>query len=105
MARFQNKVGISKIVFNQNIQAFCPLGGKFYTNQVKVEMVPNEIIPDYCEVEEEMRALAPSSLTLEDCVAAVFDILVEYKPKYLKVSSYTDDAAHFPVTVYKVRTF
>ena len=104
MAEFKNTMGIGKIAFSVNIQAYCPLGKDWYTNKVLVEFYPNEVIPDYCEVEKELRAMAGQELTVEGCVAQVFDHLAEtYKPNRLLVKSYADDAVHFPVEVMKER--
>ena len=102
MARFENVHGITRIKFKQNIQCFCPLGNDYYTNQVSVLFVPDEVIPDYCEVEQYMRKMSGNKYTVEDTVFMVFDYLnTKYKPKYLKVTSYADDAVHFEVEVTK----
>ena len=101
MARFANVFGIDAITFTQNIQCMCPLGGAFCTYQVVVKMEPGETIPDYCEVENAMRKMSGTTATIEECVAAVYDIMAEYEPNNLSVSVYCDDAVHFPVTVIK----
>ena len=103
MSRFENKQGISKISFTQNIQCYCPLGYDWYTNHVTVEMVPSNVIPDYCEIDDFTRGLAGKSLIIEDVVVSIWDhIMTEYEPKWLKVTSDVDDAKHMPVSVVKV---
>ena len=100
---FKNEQGITKIKFTQNAQCFCPLGNDWYTNQFTVEIVPNELLADYVDVEKFIRnEIAGKSFILEDAVSTLFNYIHEQvEPKYLKVSSYGDDAVHFPVTVTK----
>lgn len=103
MARFENKQGISKICFKQNIQCYCPLGYDWYTNHITVEMVPGKVIPDYCELDDFTRGIAGKSLIIEDVVAQIWDhITIEYEPSFLRVTSDVDDAKHMPVSVTKV---
>ena len=100
---FKNEQGITKIKFTQNAQCFCPLGNDWYTNQFTVEIVPNELLADYVDVEKFIRKeISGKTLILEEAVSTLFNyIQTEIKPKYLKVSSYGADAVHFPVTVTK----
>ena len=102
MAEFYNKQGITEITFTQNIQCFCPLGNDWYTNHVEVNMIPDETIPDYCDVDDFLRGLAGKSLIIEDVVDAIYSYLcTNYKPKSVRVQSSVDDAKHLPVTVVK----
>jgi hypothetical protein len=101
MARFQNKQGITRITFQARTHNFCPIGQAHYTNTVKVEMVPGDIIPDYDEVQADMKALDGETLIIEDAVAKVFDNLNQYGPKELTVSSRAEGNGHFPVIVEK----
>lgn len=102
MARFENVQGITKICFNQNIQCFCPLGNDWYTNHVYIEIIPNKVIPDYCEVDEFLRSLGGESLVIEDVIDKVFKYFKEeYKCSSVKVSSYVNDAKHLSVRVLK----
>ena len=102
MAKFENTQGISRISFTQNIQCFCPLGDDWYTNHLTVDMCPDKIIPDYCDVDNFTRGLSGKMLIIEDVVNAVYNYLYDnYKPKSVKVESHVNDAKHMPVTVIK----
>lgn len=102
MSRFENKQGITKIEFNQNIQCYCPLGSDWYTNHVHVSVIPNNVIPDYCDVDDFMRSLGGESLIIEDVVDKIFTYFIsEYGCLYVKVQSFVDDAKHLSVTVVK----
>ena len=104
MAKFKNEQGISLIEFTQNIQDFCPLGNDWYTNQITVSMIPDSIIPDYCDIDDFTRSLGGKDLIIEDVVDAIFKYIEEeYAPKDLSVSSYVNDAKHMPVTVVKTK--
>lgn len=102
MSCFANEMGISEIKFKQNIVCMCPIGKQYCTYQMYVEMVPDEVIPDYIEVGKWMGSMNAKSYTLEDATAEVFDYIGnEYMPLELKVTCKCDDAAHMPVTVVK----
>lgn len=102
MASFANTQGITKINMSQNIQCFCPLGNDWYTNQVEIELIPDKIIPDYCEVDDFVRSLGGESLIIEDVVKALFDYFKNsYGCSYVKIKSYVNDAKHLSVSVVK----
>ncbi len=102
MAKFENVQGITEISFTQNVQCFCPLGNDWYTNQLSVTMIPDKIIPDYCDVDDFIRSLSGKELIIEDVIKQVFDyIKKEYNPKSIKVQSQVNDAKHLPVCVTK----
>lgn len=102
MAKFKNTMGITNIKMFANLQAFCTIGKAFFTASMTIELTPGEIIPDYIEVEDYIRALSGQTLLIEDCVDLVFNYVTEnYKPLKLVVSAHTGDAKHMPVTVEK----
>ncbi len=112
MSSFLNTQGVSYIDMNFKMNGFCPLGGKPYTNNFKVKFFPGSTIPDYCDIENEIkkredRALNKynphyrEELVIEDAVEFVYNLLMEYGPKKLTVISEVFDAAHFPVRVVK----
>lgn len=102
MGRFENKQGITSITFTQNIQCFCPLGDDWYTNEVEVTFVPEDVIPDYCEIDDYTRSLAGKALIIEDVVNDIFNyMMTEYAPSELCVTSVARDAKHMPVEVTK----
>jgi len=105
MAQFKNTMGITQIKFTRSTNNWCPLGNDYYTNNFTVRMVPGDIIPDYVEVQEAIgEHINHKELTLEDAVAELFDIVDEYEPVMLEVTSFSDDAAHFPVSITKTKT-
>jgi hypothetical protein len=101
MAMFQNAQGITRIAFQARTHNFCPIGKAHYTNTLTVEMVPNNVIPDYDEVEKDMKALDGENLIIEDVVEKVFENLIQYGPKKLTVASKAEGNGHFPVIVEK----
>lgn len=102
MGAFKNEQRITEIRFSQNIQNYCTLGSDWYTNQLSVTMIPRDIIPDYCEIDDFTRSLGGKEMIIEDVIDAVYTYLAEnYKPLELYVESYVEDAKHMPVTVTK----
>lgn len=102
MAKFENVQGITEIRFEQNVQCYCPLGDDWYTNQLNITMIPNKIIPDYCDVDNFIRGLSGTSLIIEDVIKCLFEyIMREYEPKNVRIESYVNDAKHLPVRVIK----
>lgn len=105
MAKFENKVGITQIKFTRSTNNWCPLGNDYYTNNFTVRLVPGDIIPDYVEVQQAIaERINHIPLSLEDAVSVLFDIVDEYDPVMLEVTSFSDDAVHFPVSVTKTKT-
>ncbi len=100
---FNNSYDITKIEFTQNAQCYCPLGDDWYTNQFTVQIVPDKLLVDYVEVEKFIRKeIGGKSYILEEAVSTLFNYIQDsMQPKYLRVSSYGNDAVHFPVTVTK----
>lgn len=102
MASFKNTTGITSITFEKLIHNFCPLGEDWYTNNIVVQMVPGDLLPDYIDIDAMFDEIDTKHLIIEEVVAQVFDYLKStYEPKYMKVTSYVDDAVHLPVTVEK----
>lgn len=97
----ENTQKITRITFEQKVQAYCPMGGDFYTADVRVVMVPDKEIMDYCETDKFIKSLGGKSLIIEDLVNEVFENIKQYKPKYLKVSASAESNVHFPVIVTK----
>ncbi len=100
--QFENKQGITEINMYQNIQAYCPLGDEYYTNEVSMHMTGMKVIPDYCDLDKFLRGLAGSKMIIEDVVATIFDKLdKDCQPEHLVVTSLVHDAIHLDVTVSK----
>lgn len=98
-----NDKGITQIFFEKPVQAFCPLGNDFYTAVMRVVMTPGEQIMNYCDTDKFIKSLGGKELIIEDLVNEVYQHIVQYKPKYLKVSAKAESNSHFPVIVTKER--
>jgi len=100
----ENKQKISEIVMKGRSHNFCPIGQTHYTNNYEVVLFPNEVIPDYLDVQDFIeKEINDKELIIEDCVSMLFNHLsISYNPTYLKVSSNVTDAVHPEVTVVKV---
>ena len=117
MGMFKNTQKITKIVFEpKTTHNFCPLGQLYcdelekqgspkmlphYTNHFKITFCPGELVCDYIDVEKWIaRTINDKTLIIEDAVSMLFDYIMEtYKPKYLLVETYVNDAMHGAVTV------
>jgi len=121
MGMFKNTQKISSITFRpkNSCHNLCPLGQLYcdelakdgskpllphYTNQFTIDFVPGEFVCDYIDVEKWIdQNLNNETLIIEDCVAMLFDYInTTYKPKWLQVESFVDDALHGPVKVTRV---
>lgn len=119
MGMFKNTQQISQIIFEpKTTHNFCPLGQIYcdelakdgskpllphYTNHFRITFSPDEIICDYIDVEKWIaNKINNENLIIEDAVANLYDYIYNtYKPAYLKVETYVDDAMHGAVTVIK----
>lgn len=97
----QNTQKITRITFERQVQAYCPMGEDYYTANIHVVMEPDNEIMDYCETDKFIKDLGGKSLIIEDLVNAVYDNVKQYKPKHLKVSAKAESNVHFPVIVTK----
>ena len=99
----ENVYGIRKIEIRSEAKCFCPLGKDWYTNHFKVEFVPGEAIPDYCEMDKWIAEnINGKNLIIEDAVARLQSYLSEaYRPAYCIVESHVNDAKHSSVVVIK----
>ena len=96
-----NEQGITQIFFEKQVQAFCPLGNDYYTAVMRVVMAPGNEIMDYCETDNFIKSLGGKDLIIEDLVFELYQHIMQYKPKYLKVSAKAESNSHFPVVVTK----
>lgn len=101
MPQFKNDMKINEIKMKKRIHNFCTIGKDWYTSNLSIVFQPDEIIPDYIEVEKAMDEIDKKELVIEEVVAQVTDILREYEPKYIKVTNSVDDAKHLSVEVTK----
>lgn len=101
MTGIPNVQGITQIFFEKSVQAFCPLGNDYYTAVMRVVMTPGDEYMDYCNTDKFIKSLGGKRLIIEDLVAKVYENIMQYKPKYLKVSAKAESNSHFPVIVTK----
>ena len=117
MGMFKNTQKITKIIFEpKTTHNFCPLGQLYcdelekngspkmlphYTNHFRITFIPGEFVCDYIDVEKWIVAnINDKNLIIEDAVTVLYDYVNEtYKPTYLKVETYVDDAMHGAVQV------
>ena len=102
MTAFKNTMHVNEIEMKIVARSYCPLGQDGYTNRFTVLFSPNEVIPDYIDVEKwvQKNITESSVLTIEDSVSLLYNYLNDtYKPMFLTITSEVDDAAHFPVKV------
>lgn len=101
MPSFKNTQGITCIRLFRNTHNFCPMGNDWYTARVEVVFYPNDVVMDYCEVDDFFKGLDGQSLIIEDVVSAAFDYFNGFNPHDLCVEAKVDDATHLPVEVIK----
>lgn len=99
MASFENKFNISEIRMRRRLHNLCTIGQDWFTSNLEIVLVPNEIIPDYIEVDKSIQKLEGKELVIEEIVNYILEDLKEYKPSYIRVTSKVDDATHLPVEV------
>lgn len=99
MARFKNEYNIKEIKMNKSIHNLCTIGQDWYTNNIEIKMIPGDIIPDYIEVDRCIMNYEGKELIIEEVVSGILQKLVEYDPKYVRVTSKISDAMHLPVEV------
>lgn len=99
MARFKNDYNITLIKMSRRLHNLCTIGQDWFTNNLEIEMIPGEIIPDYIEVDADIKKYEGLELIIEEVVNNILQDLKQYKPKYIKVTSKINDAEHLPVEV------
>lgn len=99
----KNTFGIRTIAIYTEAKCFCPLGKDWYTNQFRIDFVPNELIPDYCELDKFIdENINGHHMIIEEAVSLLHSYMQDaYSPAYLKVTSSVEDAKHCRVTVIK----
>ena len=97
----KNEYGIKEIIMYPKVICYCPLGNDWYSNSFEVYMKVKQSIPDYCEIEKWLdKNMRGKSLIIEDAIEMFYKYLSEtYSPIAIEVSSYVEDAKHFPVRV------
>ena len=102
MTKLNHIQKLGNIHMSFEMQLYCPQGFEYYTAQFDVDFVPNQYIPDYCELDKLFREKCGSEMIVEDAVAWVYGFLEkEYSPESLYVKMSVQNALHFDVTVEK----
>lgn len=101
MRQLQNNQKITCITMNPVAHTRCVIGGDWYRNDFTILFYPKYSYPDYTELQEWiMTNLDGQDLNIEDAVDMLFEELLWYDPKALKVIDRVADCkTHFPVTV------
>lgn len=100
----KNEQKIKQIIMKPKAICYCPLGDDWYTNDFRINFFPDEIFPDYCDIEKYLdENIRGKKLIIEDAVNMLYQYLqVTYQPKKLQITSEICDAkSHSPVTVIK----
>lgn len=97
----KNTSKVERIVYEDTLVNYCPIGKSLYRNNLVITINPNEILPDYIELHERIRGLEGKHYIIEDVVDLVLKIVVSYKPTYAEVKTTVDDANHPKVTISK----
>lgn len=99
----KNTYGIRTIAITAEAKCFCPIGKDWYTNHFSIDFVPNELIPDYCEVDKFIEGnINGHHLIIEEAVNILHSYMKDtYAPSLVEVTSSVDDAKHCNVTVIK----
>ena len=97
----KNIYGVSDIKIKATAKCFCPLGQDWYTNHFEITFVPEEYIPDYCDIDSFIKEnINGKHFIIEEAVAKLYDFIKEeYQPYELQIKSEVDDAAHSAVVV------
>ena len=102
MAAFKNDIGITGIHMKINyVKVYCPIGKVWYTGNYDVTFIPDQIIPDYIEIQDWVdKNLSTHELTIEQSCANLREYLNKYyNPHYVNIICNVNDAAHFEVKV------
>lgn len=99
MSSFKNDYNITKIKMNKKIHNLCTIGQDWFTNDIEIEFIPKDIIPDYIEIDKAIQDLEAKELVIEEVVNNILNELKKYEPSYIRVTSKVNDATHLPVEV------
>ena len=99
----ENTQGITQIIYRTKTRNYCPIGKDWYTSNIQAQIEPDNIIPDYIDLDKFVaEQINQKEMIIEDVVNALYNhISAEYKPKSLTVTIHVDDAAHSEVVVSK----
>lgn len=81
----------------------CAIGQDWYKNEMEITFLPADCYPDYMEVNQFiMGEVDGQEFNIEDVVQRVYEFLMKYDPKRLKVEDHIRGCkTHFDVDVIK----
>lgn len=101
MEKIKNDQKISSIKMYKKIRNYCPLGKSFYTNEFGIAFMPKDVFMDYIEFDNKINELENKKYIIEDVGFNIVEILKEFKPSHICVTSKVKDANHLEVEVQK----
>lgn len=100
---FKNEQGITSITMVPRFHAYCPLGKSFYSADVTVKVYDPGNIPDYCDIDTEVKKLDGTNVIIEDAVKKIFDLICsQIGTGTVEVRCKVTDAIHSPVLVERI---
>ena len=101
---FPNTYGLKKITFEKKIHCYCRLGGDVYTNQIKAEFNPGDMVPDYVFLEKAIvERFEQTDSIIEEVLKGIKEIILNQCPNAseIKVESFVNDSVpkDFPLKV------
>lgn len=100
MNELKNSYDISKISFNKQICAYCPLGKDNYTANIEVTLFPTDKLFDFCDADKFLLSLSGKDAIVEKLTDIIFNYFKQYAQKLI-VTVHAESNTHFPVSVTK----
>ena len=97
----KNEFGINMLRFEKTVYPFCPMGNDSYAATIRVEFAPGEEMFDFVKIDKMLKDITGSKWIIEEVTNRVYSLMMNYKPRNLKVVVEAHSNVHFPVTVEK----
>lgn len=95
----KNDYKVKKITLTKQLSAWCPLGEQEYTADVTVKVLPEDTIPDYCELDAELGKVN-GSLIIEELASKVLNTVSKaFSGAPARVTVSVPQSKHMPVIV------
>ena len=95
----KNDYEVKRVTLTKQLSAWCPLGEQEYTADVTVKVLPEDTIPDYCELDAELSKIN-GSLIIEELASKVFSVVSKaFSGALVKVTVSVPQSKHMPVIV------
>ena len=101
ITKLLNKENVSQIVMRPTAITKCKIGQDWFKSDFECLFTPGDYYPDYMEVDKFiMDIIDGQELNIEEAARLLYDFLMEYQPKSLKVINHiTGCKSHFDVDV------